>query len=49
MSDDKPSPPVEVHNPHYEDATPKMVARALLRHQESAPQPKGEDQTEPEV
>ena len=35
-------------NPHYEGATPEMVGRALLRHAEPAPQPKGKDQADPE-
>ena len=36
-------------NPHYEGATPEMVGRALLRHAEPAPQPKGKDQADLEA
>ena len=39
----------EVLNPHYEGATPEMVGRALVRHAEPAPQPKGQDQAESEA
>ena len=38
-----------VHNPHYEGATPEMVCRALIRHTVPAPQPKGDDQAESEA
>ena len=37
---------VPLINPHYEGATPEMVGRALLRHAELAPKPKGKDQAE---
>ena len=40
---------VPLTNPHYEGATPEMVGRALLRHTEPAPQPRGEDQADPEA
>ena len=47
MNDDKPTPADQVHNPRYEGATPEMVGRALLRHQE--PETRGEDQTDNEA
>ena len=40
----KPPPAPDICNPHYEGATPEMVGRALVRHQE--PLPKNEDQAE---
>ena len=39
----------EILIPHYEGATPEMVGRTLLRHTEPAPQPKDQDQAEPET
>lgn len=44
----KPADP-PITNPQYEGATPEMVGRALLRHQEPEPQPKGGDQAEPDA
>ena len=44
----KPADP-PITNPHYEGATPEMVGRALLRHQEPAPQRKAKDQAEDEA
>lgn len=38
----KPAEP-PLTNPHYEGATPEMVGRVLLRHQEPEPQPKDKE------